>query len=345
MMYVGMDVHKKTTTYCMVNDEGEVTRRGKVDSTEVGWLSIVEDHPGIELNFALETGVMTWWVVDVLRSQDIEPIVVDARQFKLIAASRKKSDRRDAHTLADSLRGGLAERCKVFVPSNRARRGRALLRARQTIVKQSTMSRNAAKGMLRSIGVNITSRQWVSENKWQSIAYSKPVPTWMTALLETHRSVWYESQKQRKFLDESIEQELMDWPDAHHLLEMPGFGSQVVLAVASSIDDPHRFHRPRQVGSYGGLAPSVRDSGEKIRHGGITKQGSSVLRFYMVQAALSAMRSKALSPGLRKWVLRLRVRRGHQVAIVALARRLLELSFRLLRDGEVYDPQFGAAMS
>ena len=114
MIYVGMDVHKKTTTFCAINDEGHVCKRGKVDSGEPGWLEVVGHWLIQGVSVALETGNMTWWVVDVLRKAGVDPVVVDARQFKMIADSKMKSDRHDARALAEGLRGGLAQRIAVL---------------------------------------------------------------------------------------------------------------------------------------------------------------------------------------------------------------------------------------
>ena len=93
MIYVGMDVHKRTTTFCVLDDEGKVVLRGKVASGEAGWQGIVSHWPSDETRVAIETGGMSWWVVDVLRGVGIEPVVVDARQFKMIADSKKKKPR------------------------------------------------------------------------------------------------------------------------------------------------------------------------------------------------------------------------------------------------------------
>lgn len=67
MIYVGMDIHKKTTTFCAVDEAGQVIRRGTVSSGEAGWLGIMGHWSRGEAAVALETGSMTWWVVDVLR--------------------------------------------------------------------------------------------------------------------------------------------------------------------------------------------------------------------------------------------------------------------------------------
>jgi transposase len=102
------------------DSDGKVVHRGTVSSVEAGWLEIVNHWSGQELAIALETGTMTWWVVDVLREAGVEPVVIDARQFKMISDSKKKSDRHDARALADGIRCGLAQRIAVNVPRKKA---------------------------------------------------------------------------------------------------------------------------------------------------------------------------------------------------------------------------------
>lgn len=266
-------------------------------------------------------------------------MVVDARHFKLIRESKKKCDRRDAFHLADGLRTGLAQQCAVSVPSERARRGRALLQARATIVKQCTASRNAALGLLRSVGISLSGRKWCSESGWEAVLLMRPVPEWMKPLLVLHRQQWRSAEAARRELDRQVAEELDLWSEADRLQEIPGYGPLVTLAVVTSIDDPKRF-RSKEVGSYAGLAPSVRASGARAGVGGITRQGRPVLRVLLIQAALASMRSQKLTPGLAKLWRRLYAQRGRQVAAAALARRLLLLGHKLMKNGQHYDPNF-----
>jgi transposase len=341
MINIGMDVHRRTTTFCAVDDAGSPIARGTVTSDEASWRAVIERWPIDTVRVALETGTLSWWVVAALREFGVEPVVVDARQFKLVAASRKKSDRRDARALADALRCGLAAQCAVTVPSERARRARALMQAWRTVVKQTTLARNAALDPAHhrpdAEAPRLPPRGQMGSRTGQP--RGAPVDA---SLLETHRAIWQAAQAQREQLDRRIEDELGAWPEAHHLLELPGYGPKVTLAVACSVDDPQRFSRGSQVASYGGLVPMVRNSGETVRHGGITHQGRALLRHLMVQAGHTALRSRRLSPALRGWAVRVKGRRGPHVAAVALARRLLVLGFRLLKTGEVYDPNYGA---
>lgn len=338
MIYVGMDIHCKTTTFCAIDEEGHVCKRGKMASGEAQWLEVVGHWPEQEVSVVLETGNMTWWVVDVLRSVGIEPVVVDARQMKLISHSKKKSDKHDARALADALRGGLAQRYSVHVPSEAARRGRSLLSTRHLMVKQSVAQWNAARGMLRSVGVSLKKKDWNKEEGWEATLSHPAIPIWMKPLLVTYRQMWQLLEAERKSLDSMVKAELSQWPEAEIVMEMPGFGSLVSLAVVSHLDDPHRFKRSCQVASYAGLVPSSRNSADVIRQGGITHQGSAILRHLMVQAGWAAIRSKQLTPGLRSWFRRLLYKVGPQKAVVALARRLLVLAHRLLKNGEAYNP-------
>ena len=343
MIYVGMDVHKKTTTFCALDDEGKAVKRGTVISDESGWLKIVNHWPIDHISITLETGTMTWWVVDVLRGVGIEPVVIDARQFKLISESKKKSDRHDARALADGIRCGLAQRIAVNVPRKKARRARSLMQTRHQVLKQRTMTVNAVKAMLRSVGVAMKQGQWPKESSWEKVLDDPAVPVWMKPLLITQKSIWDYLEQQRHELDALVNEELTHWPEAELLMEIPGFGPIVTLAILSGIDDIKRFKRSNQLASYAGLVPSSRDSGSMQRRGGITHQGRNLMRNYAVQAAWSAMRSKDLSPSLRKWSRRLIVKKGGQVTAVAMARRLLLLVHKFLSTGEVYNPAYPVA--
>lgn len=345
MKYIGMDLHRRNSTYCIVDETGKVVGRGKVDSTEEGWLSLLQRWPAEEVGLAVETGTLTWWAVDCARSIGIEPVVVDARQFKLVASSKKKSDRRDAFHLADALRAGLAQRCAVTVPSLRARSGRGVLEARSTVVKQCTMSRNAALGLLRSIGLKLSAHRFASDEHWEKFLAESRIPESMRASLEIHRRSWKALRASKKEFDALVVAELRHWPEADRLKGIPGYGDVVTLAVTSGIDDPQRFRTQKQVGSYAGMVPAVRASGDSAWHGGITRQGRTLLRVTMVQAAHAAFRSRALSPALRRWAWRLLLTKGRQVAAVALGRRLFTLGYKLMRTGDSYDPNFGATVT
>jgi transposase len=208
------------------------------------------------------------------------------------------------------------------------------------VVKQSTATMNAARSLLRSVGVSISKYKWGKPDQWEELLNNPAIPIWMKPLLVVYRNIWETLDSERHDLDAMILDEQRRWPEAPLLRQIPGYGPVVTLAVLSSLDDPHRFKHSGQVASYAGLVPSSRDSGEKQKRGGITHQGRPILRALMVQAAWAALRSKKLTPDLQKWTRRLIVKRGAMVATVALARRLLILGHRLWKNGEEYNPNY-----
>src|SRR5512139_872541 len=130
----------------------------------------------------------------------------------------------------------------------------------------------------------------------------------MKVLVEVHRSILKAAQIQRAALDQAVKDELGLWPEAKQLDQIPGYGPVVTLGVLSSIDDPRRFRRQRQVSNYAGMP------GDSTRRGGVTTQGRKRLRVLMVQGAYAAMNSRLLVPHMKIWARKLMLRRGRQVA-------------------------------
>jgi transposase len=120
-------------------------------------------------------------------------------------------------------------------------------------------------------------------------------------------------------LTQAIEREVEKIPEAQRLMTHPGVGALTALAFVLIIGDAERFRCGKQVASYIGLVPTEESSGDRRRLGHISKQGSSVLRFFLVEAAQATVRS---DPEWRSKFFHLAMRRGRKIAKVAMARRL-----------------------
>ncbi len=118
------------------------------------------------------------------------------------------------------------------------------------------------------------------------------------------------------------------------LRTIPGVGPVTIDVVVSELGDVSRFASSKAVSAYAGLAPRVRQSAGKGKDLGITKEGSPLLRWALVEAAWRAVRQSAawrrIYEGIKK-------RAGGKKAIVAVARRLLGVMYAMLRDGANYD--------
>jgi transposase len=130
-------------------------------------------------------------------------------------------------------------------------------------------------------------------------------------------------------LDRAVIQEAEKRPAAVHLMTQPGVGPVTALAFVLTIGPVERFPKSRKLVSYLGLNPSEESSGGRQRLGAISKQGNSMLRFLLVEAAQTA---SIYDPELRRDYQRLKFRRGSGVAKVAIARKLAVRLYWKLRE-------------
>ena len=145
---------------------------------------------------------------------------------------------------------------------------------------------------------------------------------------------------QLTYSDATIEHLAVQDPRVLRLRSVPSIGPVTAAAFLAAIDDAQRFRHAHQLEAYLGLVPAEHSSGETQRRGAITKAGHSRTRWLLIQAAVSILhRRPPQAEELRTWALRIAARRGKQVAVVALARRLAGILYALLRDGSVFEPQ------
>jgi len=142
-------------------------------------------------------------------------------------------------------------------------------------------------------------------------------------------------------LTDEVEKQAEQHPEAQRLMTHPGVGPLTALAYVLIIGSPERFHCGKQIGSYLGLIPSEESSARRQRLGHISKQGNALLRFLLIEAAQAATRS---NPAWRREFLHLTMRRGRQIATVALARKLAVRMYWMWRNGWDYEKslQFGS---
>jgi transposase len=135
-------------------------------------------------------------------------------------------------------------------------------------------------------------------------------------------------------LSQAVEQEVEKCPEAQRLRTHPGVGSLTALAFVLIVGRAERFQCGKQIASYLGLVPSEESSGDRRRLGHITKQGNSLLRFLLVEAAQVTVRS---DPEWRSKFFHLAMRRGRKIAKVAMARRLAVRLYWMWRQGWDYE--------
>ncbi len=122
-----------------------------------------------------------------------------------------------------------------------------------------------------------------------------------------------------------------DNPDVCILISTPGVGPYTALSIFSEIAEISRFSNSHKLCAYAGIVPSVRNSADTIHHGRITKRGSTMLRWLLVEAIHAHVRY-ALDSDITKFYNRIKKKRGTSKAAVAAASKLLRVIYWMLKE-------------
>jgi transposase len=336
--YVGLDVHSRETVFVIQDEAGSVVARGAIPTTPEGLARLCREHqlaPGTTVG--LETGTSSFYVARELAALHLTPIVVDAHEVRRKAhRPAQKSDRRDAFEVCDGIRRGLY-RSIVHIPSPAISTLRTALSRRRHFVRIQTAEVNAAKRLLRGAGwLTGTRTSLRSATSWDRLLAALATVPELEGHVRLHYAVWQQAGEQVRAVDHLLADLARPMRDEMRRLEaVPGVGPVVALTALAVFADVQRFASAKHVASYAGLVPSTYQSGDRDRHGHITKRGAAELRTMLCEAAHHARRP---SHPLHPYFSKLCHRRGYKIAIVAVAHRLCRLLYALLRDGSDFQP-------
>jgi len=335
-MYIGLDVHCKETVYVSQDEEGHRIGQGKVPTTVEGFAQLVEtlDAPkGTKIG--LETGTQSMWVSRLLSGLEMEAVMVDAREVRQKARRiGQKCDRRDAFEICDGVRRDIYTSI-VYVPEGKVLRLRQILSRRRHFVRICTTEINAAKFVLRAVGLQGQVRCLTTSQAWEKLL-CRPAVGGLRGHLGMHGEVWRVAKEKVVVLEEEELREALEpfKATATRLQTTPGVGLITAATYLAVLGTPERFPDSRRVVSYIGLAPSSFDTGEVQRHGHITKRGSGELRAMLCEAAHHAARS---DHPLNPYWARVCAKQGYKRAVTATAQRLARILFAMWKNGEDFD--------
>jgi transposase len=261
----------------------------------------------------------------------VELRLAHAQQVKAIAAAKLKNDRIDSATLAHLLRCDLLP--EAWMADKTTREMRLQVRSRATLVRQRTRLKNQVHAILHQHGLKHpgtdlfgkAGRDWLNQVPLGNTA-RRAMTRYLELIDEFSRHLQQQDREVKQFVSTDLR--------AQWLMTIPGIGQYSAMLLLAEIGDIGRFASKRALTNYAGLVPWVRESAQKRRSGGITRVGSPWLRWIMVEAAQVAVRT---SPAVRCYFERLRKRKHRNVAVVAVARKLLVAVWILLQQGECFD--------
>lgn len=335
MYFVGLDIHQKRSSVCILNENGKRVKEFEVLGA---WDQLIEELAKLPRPMAvcLEASTGCGWLCDKIIPLARRVEVAHPGRLRLIFRDKKKNDRVDAAKLASLL--FLDQVPKAYIPDASVRAWRGLVEFRRGTVDKRTRVKNGLRTLLKGCGVqNLLRRQqgmWA--RKGVAMLRELELPSGQDRL---RRDLLLDELDQLNKQVKRIEMELDVMAEDHAgvalLRSIPGVGPRTAEANIAYIDNVGRFRRTKQVGAYFGMVPCQDSSGDKNRLGHITRQGPPTVRKLLVEAAWQGIRK---SPTLRAYYQRIMQgkKERKKIALVATAHHLLRVMASMLRSGEVW---------
>lgn len=331
MRYVGLDIHWRQSTICVLDHRG---RKLSSQTIRAGWWKVLEEVRKLRKPFSIcfEASSGYGFLFEQLSTVARRVVVAHPGQLRLIFRSKRKSDRVDAEKLAKLL--FLDEVPPVHVPTAEVRSWRSMIEYRRRLVNEQTRTKNGIRALLRGQGIEAPRGLWTR----RGLAWLASVQL-ATDLDGLQRDILQERLQSVASMIQRVERVLnrkaVTHPGVQLLRTIPGVGPRTGEAVVAYIDTPGRFHRNKAIGNYFGLIPKQDASGGANRLGHITRQGPSVVRGLLAEAAWQGIR---LCPRIRQ--IYERILRGDKerkkIALIATAHHLLRAMLAMLQSGEVW---------
>jgi transposase len=318
MYYIGLDVHKRTISYCVKDAAGCVHGEGKIGSTRRELDEWIRTLPQPRM-IAMEATIFTGWIYDHLLPHAEKVKVAHPLMLRAIAAAKKKNDRIDAAKIADCLRCNFLPECHMA--STEIRDRRRTLRYRSLVIKQMVQMKNRVSGLLMETGVSYNKQRLHKLGYFEELmATNADVHDSIRPLLRLSREMIGRSQKLDYALISSLERDPLLKERLRRLRTVPGVGPITALTWALEIGDFTRFTSNKQAISYCGLCGDERSSADKVLRMPISTQRNKHIQHVLIEAAKLATRE---SPELAMIRARELERGNPNRATLAVARKMV----------------------
>jgi transposase len=327
MIIIGVDYHPEFQQIAFVDtDTGEFREERLRHRQEAeSFYRELAGH-GAQVRIGMEASGHARWLERLLAELQFELWIGNAAEIRTKRVRKQKTDRQDAQLILKLL---LEDRFpRIWVPSSENRDLRQLLWHRHRMVQARTRIMNQLQAVALNEGLRCRKRLWRERGRQQLESFQ--LRPWASRRRQDLLQLLDHLNPTIAELTRAIEHEAEECPEARRLMTHPGVGALTALAFVLILGNAERFGCGKQVASYLGLVPLEESSGSRRRLGHITKQGSSMLRFLLVEAAQVTVRSV---PEWRSKYFHLMLRRGRKTAKVAMARRLAVRLYWMWRQG------------
>jgi transposase len=333
MDHIAIDLGSRESQVCVRTSEGQILEERRVGTRSLGRYLARRPRSRVVLEACAEA----FPVADASLAAGHETVVVPASLAPSLGVGDRgvKTDTRDARNLSEaSCR--MSRLPAVHVPTKISRDRKAMCGMREGLIQARTKLINTVRGWTRPQGLGAvrsgSPTTFPLRVKEHVTERGATIPPYVEQVLMAIQELSVRIQE----VDEAVKEAASTDPTCQLLMTAPGVGPTTAVRFAAAIDDVKRFSTAHKLQAYLGLTPGENSSCQRKRRTGLTKAGPSKLRWVLVQAAWAARRYYKDHPVV-VWSLEVEKRRGKQVAVSALARRLAGVLYAMWRDGRPYD--------
>ena len=318
MYYIGLDVHKKTISFCVKDVSGQIHTEGAFPATRFDldrWMKTLPQP----WTAAMEATIFTGWIYDHLKPHAAALKVAHPLMLRAIAAAKKKNDRIDASKICDCLRCDFLPEC--YMASTEIRERRRTLRYRNLLVHQAVQLKNKISGLLMEAGVSYNKQKLHKVGYFKELLATNPdIHEGLGPLLRLCRETLVRLQKTESALVRSLQRDSLLAERVERLMTIPAVGPITALTWALEVGEVQRFSSIKKAISYCGLCGAEKSSAEAIKRTPLSKQRNKHLQSVLIEAAKLAPRR---SPELAQVYDQEKQKGNANRATLAVARKLV----------------------
>jgi transposase len=331
--YVPIDLHRHRSVVMNMSATGEV----------INWVRIANDPEtlvdavlkcGESPEVAIEATYGWYWAVDALQAAGANVHLVAPSRLAAFDGRRVKNDQRDCQVLGDLMRANMLP--EAWISTLEVRQWRELVRYRAKLVGLRAGLKAQVHAVLAKLGVQVPmtdlfgtgGRQLLAHLCSTDVRFHSAYGQRIESLLVLIDAYGHEIDE----LNSSIAHDFADHAGYRAIQQIPGIGPTIAAILVAEIGDVHRFASPDHLTSWCGLTPRHRESDTTIKRGPITKQGSRLIRWAMIEAAQKLRTESWLRDERERIAQR---RNNRQIAKTAIARKMIVLVYYGLRDGHI----------
>ena len=330
MYHIGWDVHKKKINGATLNSKGNILNESQFDHSISGAKEYLHGYPPEHTHIVMESSSHIYVLYDYLVEHGYDVKIAHAKDMHRITKSSKKNDKRDALQLAKHLLAN--DIPESYIPSKETRKRRSVIRTRIEFVQERVRLINKVQSILQKDGICLKAKtsfckKWVKE--LQAISFDDETQHKLDLYFLQHKHIT----KTIEDYNEKISLLVGKDKEAQLLMSIPGLGELTSMILLTELGDYKRFNCSKKMAAYVGIIPSSRSSGERIRHGRISKDGNPYIKWALTQAASSAGNSKS---AIGKYFKKKMIRKGDQKACIATGHKILRIAYGVLHSNQKY---------